>query len=93
LRLSDELAAILRSHVTTAIGAIAKPRDVHFVPEVPKTRSGKIMRRLLVDLSEGRTLGDVTSLQDDTVPGTIRQILKARDARAAEGRTGEVVGR
>jgi acetyl-CoA synthetase len=83
LRLSDELAGILRSHVTTAIGAIAKPRDIHFVPDVPKTRSGKIMRRLLVDLSEGRTLGDVTSLQDDTVPGTIQQILEAREARAA----------
>ncbi len=73
--LTDELAALLRSHVATEIGPIAKPRDIVVVPDVPKTRSGKIMRRLLVDISEGRALGDVTSLQDDTVPGRILSIV------------------
>lgn len=47
--------------------------------DVPKTRSGKIMRRLLVDLSEGRPLGDTTSLQDETVPARIAAILSARN--------------
>jgi acetyl-CoA synthetase len=68
-------AAALRAHVATAIGPIAKPRDVVFVPDLPKTRSGKIMRRLLVDLAEGRTLGDTTSLQDSTVPERIAELL------------------
>ncbi|QAY72767.1 acetate--CoA ligase [Agromyces protaetiae] len=68
-------AAALRAHVATAIGPIAKPRDLVFVKELPKTRSGKIMRRLLVDLAEGRTLGDTTSLQDSTVPTRIAEVL------------------
>lgn len=68
-------AAALRAHVATAIGPIAKPRDVVFVTELPKTRSGKIMRRLLVDLAEGRALGDTTSLQDSTVPERIAELL------------------
>lgn len=68
----------LRSHVARVIGAIAKPRDIVIVPELPKTRSGKIMRRLLVDISEGRALGDTTSLQDDTVPDQIVAIVAAR---------------
>ncbi|MEJ3405791.1 acetate--CoA ligase [Rathayibacter sp. YIM 133350] len=71
------LAAELRAHVATAIGPIAKPRDLHFVPELPKTRSGKIMRRLLVDIAEGRPLGDVTSLQDESVPERIATIVNA----------------
>ena len=65
-------------HVATAIGPIAKPRDILFVPDLPKTRSGKIMRRLLVDLAEGRTLGDTTSLQDGEVPARIAAVLAAR---------------
>lgn len=68
-------AASLRSHVATAIGPIAKPREVVFVADLPKTRSGKIMRRLLVDLAEGRPLGDTTSLQDDRVPDAIAAVL------------------
>ncbi|MDR5701140.1 acetate--CoA ligase [Agromyces aerolatus] len=71
-------AAALRAHVATAIGPIAKPRDLVFVAELPKTRSGKIMRRLLVDLAEGRPLGDTTSLQDATVPERIAQVLAGR---------------
>ena len=68
-------ALALRAHVTTAIGPIAKPRDIVFVAELPKTRSGKIMRRLLVDLAEGRALGDTTSLQDGEVPSRIAEVL------------------
>jgi len=63
----DELAAELRNHVSRAIGPIAKPRQLLFTPELPKTRSGKIMRRLLRDVAEHRTLGDVTTLADPTV--------------------------
>ncbi|MWB98957.1 acetate--CoA ligase [Agromyces seonyuensis] len=69
------LLAELRAHVATAIGPIAKPRDIHLVPDLPKTRSGKIMRRLLVDLAERRPLGDTTSLQDETVPTRIAALI------------------
>ncbi len=72
------VAAELRAHVTTVIGPIAKPRDVIVVHDLPKTRSGKIMRRLLVDIAEGRPLGDVTSLQDVSVPARIAEIVAAR---------------
>lgn len=65
----------LRDQVTREIGSIAKPRHIVIVPDLPKTRSGKIMRRLLVDLFDGRALGDTTSLQDDSVPETIRALL------------------
>ncbi|WP_431280414.1 AMP-binding enzyme [Leifsonia poae] len=71
----EELAALLRAHVSHEIGPIAKPREIVVVPDLPKTRSGKIMRRLLVDLFEGRTLGDTTSLQDETVPRQIAERL------------------
>ncbi|WP_051712877.1 acetate--CoA ligase [Actinoalloteichus caeruleus] len=63
----DELVAELRQHVATVIGPIAKPRQIMVVPELPKTRSGKIMRRLLRDVAEKRELGDVTTLQDSSV--------------------------
>ncbi|NQX17010.1 acetate--CoA ligase [Rathayibacter sp. VKM Ac-2857] len=76
--LAAELSSVLREHVATAIGPIAKPRDVVVVPDLPKTRSGKIMRRLLGDIRDGRPLGDVTSLQDDTVPERIARIVAAR---------------
>ncbi|WP_394553471.1 acetate--CoA ligase [Agromyces sp. MMS24-JH15] len=72
---ASDRAAELRAHVAAAIGPIAKPRDIHLVPDLPKTRSGKIMRRLLVDLAEGRPLGDTTSLQDETVPARIAAVL------------------
>ncbi|UCR88347.1 acetate--CoA ligase [Mycetocola spongiae] len=68
----------LRAHIGTQIGPVAKPRDVIVVPDLPKTRSGKIMRRLLVDIADARPLGDVTSLQDDTVPERIKRIVDAR---------------
>jgi acetate--CoA ligase len=69
---SDELARELREHVVKVIGPIARPKFLLFVPDLPKTRSGKIMRRLLRDLAEGRTLGDTTTLADDVVVDTIR---------------------
>ena len=69
---SDALAVQLREHVAYVIGPIARPKFLMFVPDLPKTRSGKIMRRLLRDIAEGRTLGDVTTLADANVVDTIR---------------------
>ena len=57
----------LKSHVTTKIGAIARPDEIYFAADLPKTRSGKIMRRLLRDIAEGRVLGDTTTLADPAV--------------------------
>ena len=61
----------LRNHVATKIGPIAKPANIVFTPELPKTRSGKIMRRLLRDVAEERPLGDTTTLADPTVVAEI----------------------
>jgi len=66
-----EFAQTLRNHVAHEIGPIAKPRQILVVPELPKTRSGKIMRRLLRDVAENRDMGDVTTLAD---PSVMRQI-------------------
>jgi len=68
---TDELRKALRDHVGKMIGPIAKPDDVILTPGLPKTRSGKIMRRLLRDVAEGRPLGDVTTLAD---PGVVEHI-------------------
>jgi acetyl-CoA synthetase len=73
----DALAEELREHVAKALGPIAKPRQIKVVPELPKTRSGKIMRRLLRDVAENRSLGDVTTLQDSSVVDLISSGLKA----------------
>uniref|UniRef100_UPI003F683C2E AMP-binding enzyme n=1 Tax=Nocardia noduli TaxID=2815722 RepID=UPI003F683C2E len=62
----------LKAQVSTQISPIARPRDIHIVPELPKTRSGKIMRRLLRDVAEGRQLGDTSTLVDPTVFEAIR---------------------
>jgi acetyl-CoA synthetase len=64
---SLEMLEELRNHVGTKIGPIAKPANIVFTPELPKTRSGKIMRRLLRDVAENRELGDTTTLADPTV--------------------------
>jgi acetyl-CoA synthetase len=65
---SEELRAELRNHVGKVIGAIAKPDDLHFAPGLPKTRSGKIMRRLLKELvTTGKISGNVTTLEDISV--------------------------
>jgi acetyl-CoA synthetase len=75
-RTVDEATAELRAHVATQIGAIARPRQVFIVAELPKTRSGKIMRRLLQDVAEGREIGDTTTLADTSVMQIITDKLK-----------------
>ncbi len=70
-----DLVATLREHVRREIGPIAKPRDILIVPELPKTRSGKIMRRLLRDVAENRAIGDVTTLADSSVMDLISKGL------------------
>jgi len=71
-----DAAAVLRAHVAKVIGPVAKPRDIHLVPELPKTRSGKIMRRLLRDIADGRELGDTTSLQNPDAPARIAALVR-----------------
>ena len=87
----DALVKELRDHVAKTLGPIAKPRQIMLVPELPKTRSGKIMRRLLRDVAENRSLGDVTTLQDSTVMDLISAGLQthrhARTDRESQGRT------
>ena len=74
------LVDLLRKHVAKEIGPIAKPRQIMVVPELPKTRSGKIMRRLLRDVAEQRDLGDVTTLADPTVMNLISDGLSSGSA-------------
>ncbi|HAE54805.1 MAG TPA: acetate--CoA ligase [Acidimicrobiaceae bacterium] len=69
---SDDLREEIRQHVANKLGAIARPKAVVLVPDLPKTRSGKIMRRLLRDVAEGRKLGDTTTLADESVVDEIR---------------------
>jgi acetyl-CoA synthetase len=79
----EALITELRDHVATTIGKIARPASIVFTDELPKTRSGKIMRRLLRDISEQRQLGDVTTLANSTVVEEIAE--RARAAAAPEG--------
>jgi len=72
----EDIVAELRQHVAKEIGKIARPRQIMVVPELPKTRSGKIMRRLLRDVAEDREVGDVTTLADSTVMDLISDNLK-----------------
>ncbi|MBK3626966.1 acetate--CoA ligase [Streptomyces sp. MBT49] len=72
-----QLVADLRNHVGSTLGPIAKPKQIHPVTELPKTRSGKIMRRLLRDIAERRELGDVTTLTDSSVMDLIQAKLPA----------------
>jgi acetyl-CoA synthetase len=72
----DDIVEELRAHVANEIGKIARPRQIMVVPELPKTRSGKIMRRLLKDVAEDREVGDVTTLADSTVMDLISDNLK-----------------
>jgi acetyl-CoA synthetase len=69
---TDELLTELRNHVGAKIGAIAKPEMVVFTADLPKTRSGKIMRRLLRDIAEGRAVGDTTTLADPAVVASLK---------------------
>jgi acetyl-CoA synthetase len=73
---SDALKQELMNHVATKIGSIAKPDDIFFTAELPKTRSAKIMRRLLRDIAEGRILGDTTTLADPTVVAKLKEQYK-----------------
>ncbi len=73
VKYSEELADELKQHVVQKIGAIARPDDVLFSADLPKTRSGKIMRRLLRDIAEGKALGDTTTLADPTVVAKLKE--------------------
>ncbi len=70
---NDDLLVELRDHVSSSIGPIAKPKSIVFTPDVPKTRSGKIMRRLLRDIAENRELGDVTTLANADIVAEIAE--------------------
>jgi acetyl-CoA synthetase len=70
----------LKAHVTKKIGAIARPDDIFFSADLPKTRSGKIMRRLLKDIAEGRALGDTTTLADPAVVSRLKDMYEAQEA-------------
>jgi acetyl-CoA synthetase len=78
---SVEKLAELREHVSRKIGPIAKPANLVFTPELPKTRSGKIMRRLLRDVAEHRPLGDTTTLAD---PAVVSEIQHRADTETSE---------
>ncbi|HSG07616.1 MAG TPA: acetate--CoA ligase, partial [Longimicrobiales bacterium] len=77
---TDELMKELRNHVGIKIGAIAKPDMLVFTADLPKTRSGKIMRRLLRDIAEGRTGGDTTTLADPDVVATLKAKYESEEA-------------
>ncbi len=76
---TPELLEELRQHVAQKIGAIARPDDVHYAADLPKTRSGKIMRRLLRDIADGRALGDTTTLADPAVVERLRDEYEAEE--------------
>ena len=69
----------LKDHVVKKIGAIARPDDILFSADLPKTRSGKIMRRLLKDIAEGRTLGDTTTLADPAVVNRLKEMYEDKE--------------
>jgi acetyl-CoA synthetase len=75
-KLRDEL----RQFVADKIGAIARPDDILFSADLPKTRSGKIMRRLLRDIAEGRALGDTTTLADPNVVSSLKEMYEAQES-------------
>jgi acetyl-CoA synthetase len=76
------MVAELRDHVAGRIGKLARPKRIVWTHDLPKTRSGKIMRRLLRDIAEGRALGDVTTLRD---PDVVRELDEVVKQRAGEG--------
>ena len=77
---TDELVGEIREHVAKRIGKLARPKRIIWADDLPKTRSGKIMRRLLRDIAEGRELGDVTTLRDPDVMNQLQ--TRSRSARA-----------
>src|SRR5207244_12060081 len=72
-QLTELLVGDLKDHVVKKIGAIARPDDILFVADLPKTRSGKIMMRLLRDIAEGKALGDTTTLADPAVVARLKE--------------------
>jgi acetyl-CoA synthetase len=79
-RPSADLKDDLKAHVSEKIGAIARPDDIFFSADLPKTRSGKIMRRLLKDIAEGRALGDTTTLADPAVVSKLKDMYESQEA-------------
>ncbi|MBA3658493.1 MAG: acetyl-coenzyme A synthetase, partial [Gemmatimonadales bacterium] len=77
---SAQLKDDLKDHVARKIGPIAKPDDILFSADLPKTRSGKIMRRLLKDIAEGRALGDTTTLADPAVVGRLKEQYEGQES-------------
>jgi acetyl-CoA synthetase len=77
---SDEMVEDIRAHVASRIGKLARPKRIIWAGDLPKTRSGKIMRRLLRDIAEGRELGDVTTLRDPAVMDELGKKVKERQA-------------
>ena len=82
---TDELVDEIREHVAKRIGKLARPKRIIWADDLPKTRSGKIMRRLLRDIAEGRELGDVTTLRDPDVMSQLEGKIKERQAEGEEG--------
>ena len=78
---TPEIEAQIREHVATQIGKLARPKRILWSEDLPKTRSGKIMRRLLRDIAEGRTLGDVTTLRDPTVMAELQKKVAAAQSQ------------
>ncbi|MSO35033.1 MAG: acetate--CoA ligase [Acidobacteria bacterium] len=76
---SEDLADELKRHVAHKIGAIARPDDIIFSADLPKTRSGKIMRRLLRDIAEGKALGDTTTLADPSVVAKLKEQYESQE--------------
>ena len=79
---TDELVAEIREHVAVRIGKLARPKRIIWADDLPKTRSGKIMRRLLKDIAEGRELGDVTTLRDPDVMAQLQDKIKSARTRS-----------
>jgi acetyl-CoA synthetase len=79
-QMSKERSDELKDHVAKKIGAIARPDDILFTADLPKTRSGKIMRRLLRDIAEGKALGDTTTLADPAVVRKLKETYEEREA-------------
>jgi acetyl-CoA synthetase len=77
---SDALRDELKAHVAKKIGSLARPDDILFTADLPKTRSGKIMRRLLKDIAEGRALGDTTTLADPSVVERLKNQYEATES-------------
>ena len=81
---TDELVEEIREHVAKRIGKLARPKRIIWADDLPKTRSGKIMRRLLRDIAEGRELGDVTTLRDPDVMAQLEGKVAERQTTGEE---------